>query len=211
MNWVWVFVNEDTGKFLVLDEKEFDGIRIWNLHEEGFECFWDSARSRTHAKQYMAEYYPEYEPLELMLIPVSFKIACDFVNENHRHHHSPQGMKFTVALSNGKDIVGVLIAGRPVATHRDDGFTLEITRLCVISAYQNACSRLYAAARRISREMGYRSLITYTLVEESGISLKAAGFQNDGISQGGSWNSVGRPRKDNHPMGKKQRWILSLH
>lgn len=210
MNWVWVFVNELSGRYLILEENEFDGERRYALHKEGFDCFWDSAKSRSHAKQYMMDFYPEYQPLEISLAPVSFRDACQFVNTHHRHHCSPQGMKFALALSDGDRLIGVLIAGRPVARHSDNGYTLEITRLCVISAFPNACSSLYAAARRIARDMGYRMLITYTLIGESGSSLKATGFTNQGVSLGGSWNSASRCRKDKHPTGKKSRWELSL-
>lgn len=210
MNWVWVFLNEEMGKYIVLAENEFDGYKRYELHDNGFECFWDSARNRNQAKAYMTEFYPEYQPLELNVVPVSFKAACQFVNSHHRHLGSPRGMKFAVALSNGKEVIGVLIAGRPVARCMDDGLTLEITRLCVLSAYQNACSKLYAAARRIAKEMGYATLITYTLMDEPGISLKAAGFLHDYITKGGSWNSKGRSRIDKHQTGAKHRWVISL-
>lgn len=64
--------------------------------------------------------------------------------------------------------------GRPVARHLDDGWTLEVNRLCT-DGTRNACSMLYAAAWRAARAMGYKRLIPYILDTESGTSLRAAG------------------------------------
>ncbi|OME78754.1 hypothetical protein BK120_22975 [Paenibacillus sp. FSL A5-0031] len=158
----------------------------------------------------MADFYPEYEKFETLLTPVSFRQACSFINEHHRHHMAPQGMKFALGLSNGERLIGVLTAGRPVSRHRDNGYTLEVTRLCVNNGYIHPCSKLYAAARRVAREMGYHSLITYTLDDESGSSVRAAGFQLLGKSLGGSWNSHRRQRVDKHPIGQKKYWMLNI-
>ena len=56
--------------------------------------------------------------------------------------------------------------------------------------------------------MGYSKLITYTLPEESGSSLKGAGFKEIGLNRGGSWNVPSRPRKDKHPISKKVIWEI---
>jgi hypothetical protein len=63
-----------------------------------------------------------------------------------------------------------------VARHLDNGWTLEVTR-CTTNGTKNAASLLYGAAWRATKALGYRRLITYTLVEEPGTSLKAAGWQ----------------------------------
>lgn len=209
--WYWIFVHEQLGKFTVYSDDELEGDRRWRLHDEGFELLWDSAQSRAQAYRYMKELYPEYSRFETMPIPITFRQACDFINEHHRHHIAPQGMKFALGISNGQKLVGVLTAGRPVSRHRDDGLTLEITRLSVNAAYIHLCSKLYAAARRIAREMGYAVLITYTLEEETGASVKASGFQLMGKSNGGSWNAPSRSRVDRHPTGCKNLWMLHIH
>lgn len=54
--------------------------------------------------------------------------------------------------------------------------------------------------------MGYRKLITYTLVEEPGTSLRAAGWRLIGQTDGGSWSVPSRPRVDKHPLQAKLRW-----
>ncbi len=210
--WFWIFINEKLMKYTVHSDNELggqDSIR-WDLYDEGFDVLWDSARSRRQAVRYMEQFHPEFTKFGMIPVPVSFRQACDFINEHHRHHMAPQGMKFALGISDGQKLVGVLTAGRPVSRHRDDGFTLEVTRLCVKRAYINSCSKLYAAARRIAREMGYRSLITYTLNEETGGSVRAAGFQFMGKSMGGSWSGISRKRVDKHPTGVKNLWVMQI-
>lgn len=208
----WVFANEALKKYMVLSDDElgsFNTIR-WELLEEGFDVLWDSAWSRKQAVRYVDQFYPEYSKFEALPVPVTFREACNFIDKHHRHHPAPQGMKFALGLSNGQHLVGVITAGRPVSRFRDNGWVLEVTRLCVKRAYKHACSKLYAAAARVAREMGYRSLITYTLEEEAGASLRATGFQMAGISPGGSWRSSNRSREDRHPTGPKKIWVLNL-
>lgn len=67
------------------------------------------------------------------------------------------------------------MAGRPVARFFDDGLTLEVNRTCT-DGTRNANSMLYGAVRRVAWGMGYRRIITYTQADESGASLRAAGF-----------------------------------
>lgn len=209
--WFWVFVHDGLRKYVIYSEDELTGERRWALElDEGFDLLWDSARSRPQAVRYMQEFYPEYDKFETIPTPITFRQACDFINVYHRHHMAPQGMKFALGISNGQKLVGVLTAGRPVSRHRDDGLTLEVTRVCVNGAYVHLCSKLYAAARRIAREMGYHTLITYTLDEETGASVRAAGFHCLGKSSGGSWNSLSRNRVDKHPTGLKNLWMLQI-
>lgn len=113
---------------------------------------------------------------ELRLVPVSFSDACAFVAEHHRHHKPPQGMKFCVGVASNDVLRGVAIAGRPVARSYDDGTTLEVTRVAT-DGTPNACSALYAACWRASKALGYSRLITYTQADESGSSLRAAGWR----------------------------------
>jgi hypothetical protein len=210
--WFWVFVNERLSVYTVHSDAELgaaDSIR-WDLLEEGFDVLWDSARSRREAVRYMEQFYPQYTRFETIPTPITFREACEFINKHHRHHLAPQGMKFALGISNGEKLVGVLTAGRPVSRHMDDGYVLEVTRLCVLRSYIHSCSKLYASARRIAREMGYRALVTYTLEDEPGASLRAAGFRLHKISCGGSWNTAKRPRVDKHPTGRKKVWVLPI-
>ncbi len=112
---------------------------------------------------------------DLSVAPVSFREACEFVAAHHRHNKPPRGHKFSVALRRGAALVGVAMAGRPVARALDDGMTLEVNRTCT-DGTRNANSMLYGAVWRAAVAMGYRRCITYTQADESGASLRAAGW-----------------------------------
>jgi hypothetical protein len=86
-----------------------------------------------------------------------------------------------------------------------DGYTAEVTRLAT-DGTRNACSALYGAAWRAARAIGYRRMISYTLPEEGGASLRGAGWRLVGEAGGGSWSRASRARVDTHPTGTKLRW-----
>lgn len=143
--------------------------------------------------------------MKLKIVPITLRKANEFVAAHHRHHKPARGHKFSIAVSDGVNIRGVVIAGRPVARALDNGEVLEVNRLCTDGA-KNACSMLYGAARRAAKAMGYRKIITYTLPDEGGTSLRAAGWRCTGTAGGGSWNCRTRPRTDTHPLQYKIRW-----
>lgn len=147
--------------------------------------------------------------MALCLIPMTLREARAYVDRNHRHHRAPQGGLFAIGLfdeSNPKSgVLGVAIVGKPVARRLADGWTAEVTRLCTDGS-ANACSMLYGAAWRAARAMGYRRLITYTLAEEGGASLRAAGWRVVAQTRGGKWSRESRPRVDDHPTQAKLRW-----
>lgn len=133
----------------------------------------------------------------LHLVPVSFRDACGFVAEHHRHHRPPAGCKFVVGVADeGGMLRGVLIAGRPVSRGFDNGMTLEVTRTAT-DGTPNVNSMLYGAARRACWALGYRRLVTYTQVGESGASLRAAGWRviAERPARTG-WTTPSRPRED---------------
>ena len=99
----------------------------------------------------------------------------------------------------------MVIVGRPVARGRDDGLTLEVTRLCTDGA-KNACSFLYGAAARAGFALGYKRIGTYILQSEEGVSLRAAGWKMISEVKGRSWSCQSRPRVDKHPTQGKLLW-----
>ena len=141
----------------------------------------------------------------LQLQPIAYQEACEFIREHHRHHVPPQGWKFGIAVNDGEKVVGVVTVGRPVSRRQDNGWTLEVTRCCT-DGTPNAASMLYGAAWRAAKAMGYQRLITYTLEEEPGTTLKAAGWKEIGKRKSHSWNMPSRPRVDKHPLGQKTLW-----
>jgi hypothetical protein len=133
--------------------------------------------------------------MRLTVVPLTFRQACQFIDDHHRHHRPPRGMKFAIGVMRGDELVGVATAGRPVARHLDDGVTLEVTRTCTIGE-PNANSKLYGAAWRAARAMGYLRLITYTQAEENGASLRAAGLVPVAdLRPRQGWTTASRPRE----------------
>jgi len=144
----------------------------------------------------------------LELVPITLKEANAFVERYHRHHKPVVGHKFSVAASDGKNIVGVAIVGRPVSRYLDDGWTLEVNRLCT-DGTKNACSFLYSAAWRAARNMGYKKLITYIMQSENGASLRASGWKCVGEAGGLKWTGKRRPEVDLYPQQMKLRFEVS--
>lgn len=116
--------------------------------------------------------------MKLTAVPVTLREACLFVANFHRHNKAPQGGLFAVGASDGRELVGVAIVGRPVARALDTGDTAEVTRCCVRDhSPKGTCSFLYARAWQAAKALGWRRLMTYTLQAESGASLRGAGWQ----------------------------------
>lgn len=145
----------------------------------------------------------------LELVPVTLAEANAFVEQKHRHHGKTAGHKFSVAVGDTEtgEIVGVAIVGRPVSRFLDDGWTLEVNRLCT-DGTKNACSMLYAAAWRAARAIGYKRLVTYILDTEPGTSLKAVGWRCVGQAGGLRWAGRSRPEVDLCPAQMKIRWEI---
>lgn len=111
----------------------------------------------------------------LYIAPITLAKAKEFILENHRHNKPPTGHKFSISVWNNDGMVGVATAGRPIARHFDDGFTLEVNRTCT-DGTKNANSMLYGTIWRAAKAMGYVRCITYTQHDECGSSLHGAGW-----------------------------------
>jgi hypothetical protein len=145
----------------------------------------------------------------MTLAPITHKAAAAFVSKHHRHCAPSKGWKFGISLRGPRGgLLGVVVVARPIARLLDNGFTAEITRMCTprLGGRKNACSKLYAAARRAAFAMGYTRIITYTLASEEGTSLKAAGFVAAAETRDSTWDRPCRSRVDSGPQGRKIRW-----
>lgn len=142
----------------------------------------------------------------MRIVPIFQKAANKFVNEIHRHHDPVVGSIFQIGVEDKMrgpfeyelfrhELIGVAICGRPVASKTDYTTVIEVNRCCVKEGCPNACSMLYGACARIAREMGYLSIITFTLEREPGTSLKASGWICEGL--------VAKKKGQNH--GSKNR------
>lgn len=146
--------------------------------------------------------------MTVRLIPVFRKTAKLWVKNTHRHLPAyPAGDLFRVGLDVDGELVALGVAGRPCRMLQD-GRTCEITRIASAAPAQiNACTRLYGALKRAGEALGYDRFVTYTLEDEPGTSPKAAGFHDDGLTDGGEWSRPSRPRNAAQQAGRKRRWI----
>lgn len=148
--------------------------------------------------------------MTLALRPITVTAAREYVRDHHRHNRPPVGGLFATAVEDDGQLVGVAVAGRPVARAYDDGRTVEVTRVCT-DGTANACSKLYGAITRAAKALGYERAFTYTLDNDSetGASLRASGWTEDArLKPRPGWDTPARPRdNDRTPSDAKIRWI----
>lgn len=117
---------------------------------------------------------------KLKAMPITIKLANQFIRDHHRHHRPTvrNNGRWAIACINSEEtLVGVAIASSPVSASYMDGSTLEVTRLCVSeNAPKGACSFLLGRCCAVWRQMGGKRILTYTLQSESGASLRGAGW-----------------------------------
>jgi hypothetical protein len=127
---------------------------------------------------------------------------------------------FNLGLAEDGALVGVAMVGLPKARLLMDGLTLEVTRTCIKGHVPNGNSMLYGACARAAQALGWKRLVTYTLPEESGVSLRAAGWTLDTLTAGGSvkgWVNHGTGRGEVDMFGHRRivdgpklRWSKKL-
>jgi hypothetical protein len=154
-------------------------------------------------------------------VPITIAEANAYVQANHRHTGALPTARLAIAAINDQGTVfGVAIAGQPKARMAARPGVLEVSRVCTDGTY-NGCSFLYGAITRAAKALGYWRLITYTLADEPGTSLKASGWKREADVAGlesrsdGGW--AGHPGRGNHPggsnnhdTGRKVRWAIAL-
>ncbi len=147
------------------------------------------------------------------LVAMGLREANAFVALHHRHNRPVVGAKFSLGAMHGGGLVGVAIAGRPVARHLDDGSTLEALRVCTSAdAPMGTGSFLYGRVRRAAAVLGYRWVVTYTLASESGATLRGAGWRAVAeLPARSGWNMPGRQREAGTVDGQaKIRWEAAV-
>jgi hypothetical protein len=147
-----------------------------------------------------------------MSVPLTLAEANNAIAVWHRHHQPVQGYRFAIGAINAEgQLVGVAVAGRPVARMAGDPRAVcEVTRLAT-DGTRNACSFLYGACARAAKAMGFTKIQTYILEEETGASLAASNWKMAAESSGGSWSRSNRPRTTEQPTGPKRRYELDLN
>lgn len=142
----------------------------------------------------------------LELVAVELRLANEFVARLHRHHGPERGHRFSVGVVrlDTRQLCGVAIVGRPKARMINQRRIVEVTRL-VTDGTKNACSLLYGAAARAAKAIGYEEIITYTLEQEPGTSLRAAGWEEVALVRAEQWT---RPSRERRPglLARKRKW-----
>lgn len=146
----------------------------------------------------------------LRVWPCTIKAAKKWVAEHHRHLPEFNGARFAVSVVDATGaMVGVAVASNGPQVWEKTG-RLNIGRVATDGS-PNACSMLYGAMCRAGKALGYVEAWTYTLPEEPGVSLRAAGFVDMGLTAGGEHDRERRARKAAVRSDPKRRWrrILS--
>jgi hypothetical protein len=151
----------------------------------------------------------------MIVMPIELKEANAFVLSYHRHNKPVAGHRFSIGASDGEKLIGVAIIGRPVARHLQDGFTAEVLRCCVLpDAPKGTCSFLYSRAWKAWAAMGGTKMITYTLDNEPGSSLRGVGWkivnQAPPVKGKGWTNRPGREWQAVHGQGRL-RWEVAAN
>lgn len=149
----------------------------------------------------------------MTLLPVTIREANAFVEAFHRHNAPVQGARFALGASTADGLIGVAIVGRPVARLLQDGLTAELLRTCTRpEAPKGAVSFLAARAWRAWQAMGGTRMVTYTLADESGASMRGAGWNliGDVKNTANGWARDSRAREWQPIYGQmKMRWEVA--
>lgn len=144
----------------------------------------------------------------LEIVPMTVKAAHRHVREWHRHLPEFTGALFAVGVHDGNILVGVGVCANPAQEWQGTGRVL-ISRVATDGA-ENACSMVYGALCRAAKALGYREAWTYTLPDEPGTSLRAAGFVDMGMTSGGEHDRPSRRRNPAKHPEPKRRWVRRL-
>lgn len=140
----------------------------------------------------------------MRIVPLTVSAAQWWISGVHRHLPRVQGGLFAAAVLDGDVPVGIALAANPARVWQGTG-RIVISRVAT-GGGQNACSMLYGALCRAAQAIGYREAWTYTLPEEPGTSLRAAGFEDMGLTKGGEHDRPSRRRAPAVRPDRKRRW-----
>jgi hypothetical protein len=144
----------------------------------------------------------------LRVVPCTAKQAQAWVAKLHRHLPRVGMSRFAAAVADETGWRGVGIVGNGPRVWEGTRRAV-ITRIATDGA-PNACSMLYGALCRAARALGYVEVWTYTLPEEPGTSLRAAGFVEMGTTDGGEHDRPSRRRAPAVRPEPKRRWMRKL-
>ena len=149
------------------------------------------------------------------LRPVGLSAAVAMVGRWHRHlPRCAGGLAAVEVVGSAGWPVGVAIVGRPSSRVLAGRGWVEVVRVALaplgggpLDCPWGAASACYQWAEAWAW-WGGRPVLTYTLGEESGGSLRAAGWREAGQTRGGQWACPSRARTDRNESlsAPKRRW-----
>lgn len=153
--------------------------------------------------------------------PITLRSANDFVQLFHRHNGrtARDGGKFAVSAIHENKLVGIAIVGNPIsATFMNKeiyGHMAEVLRTCTHPfAPKGTVGFLYGVCTRVCREMGYDKILTYTLEDESGASLRGVGWKEVAKTKpcAPGWRKSDHITREHQPVMSlvKRRWECKL-
>jgi len=142
------------------------------------------------------------------IVPCTIKRAKREVKALHRHLAVVGGGRFAVAAELDGRLVGVGIIGNGPRVW--EGSTKAVVTRVATDGTPNACSAILGALCRAAKALGYTEVWTYTLPEEPGTSLRAAGFVEQGLTEGGEHDRPARRRAPAKRPEPKRRWLRVL-
>lgn len=149
----------------------------------------------------------------LIVRPIELYDANEFIDRLHRHHWAMKTHRFSLGVYFGARLCGVAVCQRPGNQNVDYQRVIEVARLCT-DGTKNACSILYGACARVAKEMGYEKIQTFVLESEPAVTLRAAGWVDEGTVPATPWNTKRKTddaiRLDLNSDEDKQRWAKYL-
>lgn len=150
--------------------------------------------------------------ITLRVVPCTGAGAAAYVARHHRHlPWVSDRVRFACALAfeDPHSFVGVGIVANGPPEWEGTG-RASITRTAT-AGVPNGCSMLLGALSSAAKALGYVEVWTYTLPDESGASLRGAGFDCMGwTDDDADWSSASKVRAAPAVAGAKRRWRRRL-
>jgi hypothetical protein len=156
----------------------------------------------------------DYDPT---IGPIERSVAMDFIREHHEHCGGLPGWRFGAGIWNGPTLLRVVVVGNVSGRGFNGRGWLEVRRVCLNrgipqSLRWKACSMLYRWAAAEAERRGWLKIITYTLSEESGMTLRYARWKHVAVRRARTgWNCAARPRTNPTPLSAKVLWEKQLN
>ena len=143
--------------------------------------------------------------MTLRVVPVTIGEACAFVERHHSHLHAPVSGLCAVGVADGDRLACVAILSRPVSRELQAQGCAEVTRVAS-DGTEHAAGKALGAITRAALALGWRRLVSSTLLGEAGTIYRACGWCPVSVGGGGQWGRSSRSRPDAIQPGAKVRW-----